>query len=548
MKESNSEKKILGKRIEAKNSIYYDRINWVFKNRLVFNTTAELEGFWGKEFSNNVIKRVFRTPQDQRRAYLDVAWVVKDQTSLDFDELMESVETASKIFIHNFERRDGKKDIAVELIRKKIYPDSWQRVRTKKRDDNILDEMEEMDTLTLTILILFLLKIFGKDRTTEKPNIVKEFDDAIELINIALSDKDLQTEVAEKGETDDNETPVKESEEENGKEGGEEEDDEGPSPEESAQKRQVIERSPLIDEALSLDESEKTRLKLIFYINEVLSTQLILSEPERNFQAIENYYDSLTDLDIEGCWEKGTNTNTSTFFQIFHTNTPGLFFLYSWHINRQDGLNAQYERYEVAISALGGNNFQFYFTKPHIYLDSVKNKPIKLDHHAYYYTKLSNLNKIGVMELRLKMLDPKKQAEMKWKAKSYTWQNQMTLRRCTLDEEHRHERDITEAENKGVCVNKFKDYEYTIDPELYNILHAITRKYLYLRTETEGEFFKIPKKSNEAFGKYDFDDITYIIKIRNKSYLGFPKVNLFISTSATNLRKWGIKRVKSIEE
>ncbi len=518
------------------------RLNWIYKNRLVFNTTAELEAFWNVKFGNNVIERAFPKPEERRRAYLDLAEKVSDLTynAIDLNNLMHSVKVASDYYKKKFARRDAesKEEFAKSLINNYLYPNTWHNSKKKKKEAELVEDFAEGDLLSIAVMILFLLKIVNIDRVQEKEDISEEFDKAINLIESVLKMD---------GEEEDDEDN--------------EEEDKEISPEDVNKERQVIEDHPLISEARAVENAKKTRLNLIYYIVTILDRAEDISNPKLSFDAAKDYIQNLVSLDITGFWGVRTADNTKDFFLIQPTTVPGLYIFTKYTVkgssnkdyqSSDEPFRVEKERYEVAISRLidhdsseaEGEEYQFYFIKPHIYLDYIKGRPIKTENHAYYYTRIDASN--GIDNIKLHLNTEIWGHQFKDSVRN-PWRR--TLELCRSNNANpRHEKDIQEAENRGVCVDKFEKYKYELNPTLYNITRAITKDYLYLRTENEGEYFKIPKKTHVSLSKYSFAETTYIIKIRGKMYIGFPTASLYIRISPISLKKWGIERVKSIVE
>ncbi len=519
------------------------RLNWIYKNRLIFNTTAELEEFWNVKFGNNVIERAFSKPEERRRAYLDLAKKVSDLThnAIDLNDLMQSVKIASCYYKNKFARRDleSKEAFVKNLIKNILYPKSWGNIKRKSKEEKFIKEFTQENLLTISVLILFLLKIVGIDRVQEKDDITEEFDQAINLIESAIKMEE-------------------EEEEENN-----EKEDKELTPEDAAKEHPIMEDYPMIGKARSLENSKKTRLSLIYYIQGILDGAETLSNPKISFEASKDYLRHLATLDIAGYWGVRTADNTKDFFQIQPTNVPGLYFFTKYTVkgisnkdyqSSDEPFRIEKERYEVAITRLvdtdspdaKNEEYQFYFIKPHIYLDYIKGRSIRTENHAYYYTKIDDSK--GIDAIRLHLNTERWGHQFKESIRN-PWRQSLELHKSS--NEHavaRHEKDIKEAIDRGVCVDKFEKFKYEISLTLYNIMRAITRDYLYLRTENEGEYFKIPKDINESLGKYSFEEITYIIKIQGKMYIGFPTSSLYISISPSSLKKWGIERVKSIVE
>lgn len=510
------------------------RLNWIYKNRLVFNTTAELEAFWNVKFGNNVIERAFPKPEERRRAYLDLAEKVLEITAPDeikLNDLMDCKDEAINIFA-SFARKEDKESIAREIIQKVLYPNRWSEKNRGKRKNGPFKNIDNCNLLTVTILILLLLKIFNKDRVQESDNIEKEFDKVIDIIASAVK--------------------YDEEEEDNG-----EEEEEELVPDDVDKEHSLIDDYPRLAEAKSLPSTEKTRLRLLLYVYDTICRTKLLSNPVISFDMSTKLMDNLKNLDICGFWGFNREDNTQKFFEIEETTIPGYFFFTIYmvkgnankeYIGAEEPFSVEYERYDVLIYQYGDNDYTFHFEKPHIMLDylKVKKKSLKSSNMANYHVKITDIINIKELKLHLNVDDHEEKHTFKGK-KSNPWLRNATLCRCkTKDIINRHQKDIEDAIDRDVFIDKFKEYQYEICSD--NITRAITREYLYLCAENEGEYFKVPKKVHESLSQYGIETRIYIIKVKGKSYIGFPNSQLFIRISPISLKKWGIERVKSIVE
>ena len=88
-------------------------------------------------------------------------------------------------------------------------------------------------------------------------------------------------------------------------------------------------------------------------------------------------------------------------------------------------------------------------------------------------------------------------------------------------------------------------YEYLFVPGLY----AVTKDYLYVESENEGEYYKVPKSAHEGFDKIQMDDLVGCLQMNEsgKVYIAFDKLLLYIEVTDENLEKYNIERVRCIE-
>ncbi len=115
------------------------------------------------------------------------------------------------------------------------------------------------------------------------------------------------------------------------------------------------------------------------------------------------------------------------------------------------------------------------------------------------------------------------------------WPTDIHLTRCT-------KANVVSLYDKwlnGGCeiVRPLAEYEYEFHPMLY----AITLTHLYIRSENEGEFYKVPTSACEGFDRIG------IMYINGKTFLVFDELMLYIETTPSVLQQYGIELVSTIE-
>ena len=124
---------------------------------------------------------------------------------------------------------------------------------------------------------------------------------------------------------------------------------------------------------------------------------------------------------------------------------------------------------------------------------------------------------------------------------SGVWPQEIELSRCT-------DEAVIKQYNKWLqhdceIVKPYQHLEYVFTPNLY----AITQTHLYIPSEIEGEFYKVPKSAHEGFERIQLTDGVGIMRMDGKTYLAFDEFVLYIDTSQEELAKYGIERVKEID-
>ena len=75
----------------------------------------------------------------------------------------------------------------------------------------------------------------------------------------------------------------------------------------------------------------------------------------------------------------------------------------------------------------------------------------------------------------------------------------------------------------------------------------MTKTHLYIPSENEGEYFKVPKSSFDGFDRIQITDNVGTMVMNGKTYLAFDEFMLYINTSKSELKKYEIERVNCIE-
>ena len=92
-------------------------------------------------------------------------------------------------------------------------------------------------------------------------------------------------------------------------------------------------------------------------------------------------------------------------------------------------------------------------------------------------------------------------------------------------------------------VKPYQNLEYEFAPSI----HAITKTAIYIPSENDGEYFRVPKSAHEGLDNIQLTDNVGTMLMNGKTYIVFDELLLFIGTGKKELQRYGIERVSSIE-
>ena len=271
------------------------------------------------------------------------------------------------------------------------------------------------------------------------------------------------------------------------------------------------------------EEEDKSRMALYYYVSDILNTY-------SNFSSYSNLASLKLDyveLDIEGFWNEcdGTLKNTQ-FWQIECAVNSGSYFMTHWSKDAENRLKGC--RYTLFVFKDVDDSLTFYIQNPKSIVRVLEGLPLTDEDAAWYSTDVPEQHP---RVLPLHRFIP-----------SSVWQNKINLTRCT-------DEAVTSQYNKWLdscnIIKTSKRYEYLFVPGLY----AVTKDYLYVESENEGEYYKVPKSAHEGFDKIQMDDLVGCLQMNEsgKVYIAFDKLLLYIEVTDENLEKYNIERVRCIE-
>ncbi|MGM9844062.1 MAG: hypothetical protein ACI30S_07575 [Muribaculaceae bacterium] len=273
------------------------------------------------------------------------------------------------------------------------------------------------------------------------------------------------------------------------------------------------------------DEKSKTRLTLLLHIAEILDVYASYSDAQGTYDVANTIKENIIDLDIDGFWNESDGKPSSTdFWQITPFEVKGNYDLTHWHKNADNQIIGI--TYTLFTFKANDGNFVFYIVHPTFIKRRMKGQPYTDAEHVWYVTEPLNNHPDRLPLTRL--------------ISSSAWQPKISLTRCSDSKLIKTYEDWL---NSCSIVKQFKELEYTFQFSI----HAITREHIYVKSASEGIFYKIPIDAHDGFENIKINDRVGIMTMGGKNYIVFDEFLLFIPTTDRELRKFGITKVQNIE-
>lgn len=286
----------------------------------------------------------------------------------------------------------------------------------------------------------------------------------------------------------------------------------------------MFQHIPAIDKAR--EETQKTRLMLYYHVTNILNVYHSYAD-ENNLYDVANHLKELRiDLDLEGFWnESGGKLTTTTFWQIEPTIDEGTYFLTRWHKDAENRLTGL--RYTLFLSAGADEHNIAYIIHPTAIKNKMRGIPYSDADHTWYI--LPATLDYAPEELPMQQF-----------LNSPFWPKNIPLTRCT------DEAVVTQYEkwlnHDCEIVKKCQHLEYYFLPNIY----AITQTHIYIPSENEGEYYKVPKSAHKGLENIHLTDNVGLLTMDEKTYIAFDELLLFIPTTLKHLKKYNIERVTEI--
>ncbi len=274
------------------------------------------------------------------------------------------------------------------------------------------------------------------------------------------------------------------------------------------------------------EEENRTRLTLYLHVSNILYYYQSFVDSEERYDMSNQHKQNQVQLDIAGFWnECGGKLEQTKFWQIEDMDNYGCYRMTLWEKKANNQLLCT--RHTLFVSRSDEGNLVYYMHHPEAVEKIIKGEALNDNDHVWYQTPMLDRTPSAITLTRL--LD------------SGVWREEIPLTRCT-------DETVTAQYERWMnhdckIVNPFSKFDYRFNINLY----AVTPTHLYIPTDDEGEYYKVPKSSYEGFGLIQMTDSVGTVKINGKTYLAFDEFLLFISTDKEELDKYGITIVNTIE-
>lgn len=272
------------------------------------------------------------------------------------------------------------------------------------------------------------------------------------------------------------------------------------------------------------EERCKTRIMLICHVTQILDIYESYAEQRNLYDLSVDMKTNHVGLDLGGFWNVcGGRLLYTEFWQIEDALSVGCYFLTHWRKDAEGRLTGV--RYTIFVNEGADGGIIYYVIHPEAIRHRMQGLAYGDADHVWYRTDMLDASPVRLPLQRLMT--------------SGCWPQQIDLTRCT-DEEvvGQYERWLRECE----VVKPYEHLEYDFYPNIY----AITQTHLYIPTNREGEYFKVPKEACEGFERIQMTDNVGTMLMGGKTYLVFDEFMLYIPATPSELQRYGIERVRRI--
>lgn len=454
---------------------YEEWLTTIVNTRLIYNTMEELETMLDNHsIHNNGIRRCYFTQQKLRSAFRDLKVEVEQGTGgvIDLQRLMIDYQKTWSFFRENLYRRANPEKVALDLLAY-CYSPYIEDIEEKKK--TVFRQAIEQE-VSIPLLILMLMKaIPGYDsKDGDVFDISTQYERVMKLLEKFTSTGTM------------------------------------------------FSRLPAIVRAR--EEQNKSRLMLLFHLEQILDTYKSYTDSTSLYDTANNIKASRYNLDIAGYWNecKGELLYTD-FWQIEEALESGTYFMTHWHKDATGRLSGI--RYTLFVMEDANGTLTFYILHPESILHRMKGLKYGDTDHVWYQTEMLP-EKPSSLPLRRLMF-------------SKIWPSMINLTRCV------DETVITMYDhwlNQASVIDKpYHDLEYYFEPNLY----AVTSSHLYIPTGKKNEYYKIPRSTHEGFDQVQLGDNVGIMKMNNINYLVFDELLLYIPVCPEELHQYNIEIVST---
>lgn len=274
------------------------------------------------------------------------------------------------------------------------------------------------------------------------------------------------------------------------------------------------------------EEKNKSRIMLLYHVAQILDIYESYADAGNLYDTSNDAKSSRYNLDIVGFWNEcdGKLLNTD-FWQIEDAIEYGTYFMTHWHKDADDRVTGI--RYTLFLMEGIDGNLVYYLLHPEAINHHMKGLTYGDTDQVWYQTEFLE-DKPDVLPLQRVMF-------------SGVWPLKINLTRCTSE-------DVLSQYNRWInhdceIVKPYANLEYEFHPNIY----AITHEHIYIPTDREGEYYKIPKSEHEGLDRIQLFDNVGTMSMNGKTYLAFDELMLYIETSKKEMERYKIERVNCID-
>lgn len=271
-------------------------------------------------------------------------------------------------------------------------------------------------------------------------------------------------------------------------------------------------------------EENKSRVMLYHHICKILSVFESYVNDASMYETTSSTKALVLNLELDGFWNECSGTLGYTrFWQIEKALNDGAYFVTCWRKDAENKLTGI--KYVWLLHVGPDGNLAIHVMHPEAIKHRIKGIALSDADMMWYRAEMPLDDEPESLPLHRIMA-------------SDMWPSDILLTRV---------RDESVAGTYSKWMRTCKMELAYSDYTFYQGLFAITEDSLYISTETDGEFFKVPKDCHDGLEKIQFGDYAGIMQMNDKAYIAFDELMLYISTSRYSLQKYGIKRVRRIE-
>jgi hypothetical protein len=279
--------------------------------------------------------------------------------------------------------------------------------------------------------------------------------------------------------------------------------------------------------AVAREEKQKTRLMLIYHVARVIATYQSYANTQNLYNAADDAKHKRVALQMNGYWNECGGKLLNTDFWLFHSNdSDGSFYASHWHKDGNNRLTGV--RYCIFFNVANDGRLLAFILHPRYITNAMKGEETEARDKAWYIGEMPRDN--APERLTLERYLP-----------SDVWPAKIELTRVT-------DEAVAGCYDGwfGSCriERPFGNLEY----EFHQGISAITKQFIYIPTGNEREYFQVPKSIHEGFDHIKLDDKVGTLEMDGRTYLVFDELMLYIDTNISELKRYGIKVVASLQE